>query len=118
RMTSADVLASYQRYGKLGVDRSILDIVERYETPDDATFVVVLKEPRPTFLETFSAFTSPIVIIPKETADAPAMQLPPIGTGPFQFVEFVADSHAKLKRFDGYVSDKRHNDVVGFGGAK
>jgi len=46
------------------------------------------------------------------------MQLPPIGTGPFQFVEFVADSHAKLKRFDGYVSDKRHNDVVGFGGAK
>ena len=118
KLTSADVHASYRRYGRIGVDRSILDIVERYETPDDATFVVVLKEARPTFLETFSAFTSPIVIIPSENADAAPLQLPIVGTGPFQFVEFVADSHAKLRRFDGYVPDTRHRDIAGFGGAK
>ena len=118
KMTSADVLASYQRYQRLGIDRSILDIVDKFETPDDATFVVRLKEARPTFIEAFSAFTTPIVIIPSENASAQALQLPYVGSGPFQFVEFIADSHVKLRRFDGYVPDKRHNDVIGFGGYK
>ena len=117
-MTSDDVLASYQRYQKVGVDRSILDIVDRFETPDASTFTIVLKDTRPTFLESLSYFTVPIVIIPRENANAAPQQLPPVGTGPFQLVEFVADSHVKLKRFEGYTPNTDFTEATGFGGYK
>ncbi|MCZ8109020.1 MAG: ABC transporter substrate-binding protein [Burkholderiales bacterium] len=117
-MTSADVAASFQRYSKIGVDRSILEPVEKWETPDAATFVLKLKEARPTFIEQLSAFTVPVVIIPAENAEAAAQQLPIVGTGPFQLEEFKPDSHVKLKRFAGYKPDTRHTTLSGFGGNK
>jgi peptide/nickel transport system substrate-binding protein len=117
-MTSADVLASFQRYQRLGVDRSILAPVDHFDTPDPATFRITLKEPRPTFLESMSSITVPIVIFPKENQNAPPQQLPAIGTGPFQLVQFVPDSYVKLKRFDGYSPDPRYTDADGFGGYK
>ncbi len=117
-MSSADVLASYNRYMKVGIDRGIYAIVDKYEAPDPATFIVRLKQAQPTFLENFSSFSIPVVIVPSEITDAPAMQMPTIGTGPFQLVEFVADSHVKMKRFDGYQSDTRYKDIDGFGGNK
>jgi peptide/nickel transport system substrate-binding protein len=117
-MTSADVRASFERYARVGVDRSILAPVDHYETPDPGTFVAVLKEPRPTFIEAMSAISVPIVIIPEENKDAPAQQLPSVGTGPFQMVQFVPDSFVKLKRFEGYSPDTRYSDRDGFGGYK
>ena len=81
-MTSADVLASFQRYQRVGIDRSILTPVDHYETPDAATFRIVLKEPHPTFLESMSSITVPIIIIPKENSAALPQQLPAVGTGP------------------------------------
>jgi peptide/nickel transport system substrate-binding protein len=35
-MTSADVVASFNRYMRVGNDRSIFAIVEKWETPDAA----------------------------------------------------------------------------------
>jgi peptide/nickel transport system substrate-binding protein len=117
-MTSADVLASFNRYMRVGNDRGMFSIVEKYETPDPATFVMRLKQPQPTFLENLSSFSVPVVIIPSELAEAPALQLQAIGTGPYQIAEFVADSHARLRRFDGYQPDTRYKDIDGFGGYK
>ena len=117
-MTSADVAASFQRYSKIGVDRSILEPVEKWETPDANTFVLKLKEARPTFIEQLSAFTVPVVIIPAENVDAPAQQLPIVGTGPFQLEEFKPDSQVKLKKYAGYKPDTRHTTISGFGGNK
>ncbi len=115
-LTSADVLASFQRYQRVGFDRSILDVVDSMATPDPNTFVITLKESRPTFMEAVSSFTVPIVIIPSENANAPAQQLPPVGTGPFQFVEFVADSHIRIRRYENYRPDTRYQTMRGFGG--
>ncbi len=117
-MTSADVQASFERYQRVGIDRSILAPVDHFETPDDATFRIVLKEPRPTFLESMSSITVPIVIVPKENANAPPQQLPAVGTGPYQLVQFMPDGYVKLKRFDGYAPDTRYTDEDGFGGYK
>ena len=117
-MTTEDVVASFDRYKKVGIDRGILDIVEKWEAPDKFTFIIRMKSAQPTFLENLSSFSVPIVIIPKENAEAPAMQLKPVGTGPWEFVEFVADSHVKLKRFEGYKPDTRYKDINGFGGYK
>lgn len=117
-MTSADVVASFNRYKRVGVDRGVLDPVDGWDAPDASTFVLRLKEPRPLFIEALSAFTVPIAIIPAENADAPPQQLPIIGTGPYRLDEFRADSHVRLRRFDGYKPDARYNDITGFGGFK
>lgn len=117
-MTSDDVAASFRRYQRVGIDRSILGPVDHFETPDADTFKIVLKEPRPTFLESMSSITVPIIIIPKENENAPPQQLPAMGTGPYQLVQFMADGYVKLKRFDGYQPDTRYTDLDGFGGYK
>lgn len=117
-MTSDDVSASFDRYKKLGILKGMLDPVDKWETPAPDTFVIKMKQAQTTFLENLSSFSVPIVIVPRENTDAPALQLKTVGTGPFEFVEFVADSHVRLKRYDGYVSDKRYQTTNGFGGYK
>jgi peptide/nickel transport system substrate-binding protein len=117
-MTSADVVATFNRYLKVGSDKSILAAVDRWEAPDPSTFVIRLKQPQPIFLELMSNIAPPLVIIPAENAGAEAMQLPAIGTGPYQFVEFVADSHFKARRFDGYKADMRYAGNNGLAGYK
>ncbi|MBI1773780.1 MAG: ABC transporter substrate-binding protein [Proteobacteria bacterium] len=117
-MSSADVVASFQRYFKVGIDRGYLEAIANLEAPDPLTFIVKMKAPQPTFLENLSSFLVPVAITPAENTSAAPMQMAPIGTGPFQYVEFIADSHVKLKRFDGYTPDTRYKDIDGFGGYK
>ncbi len=102
-MTSADVMASFDRYAKVGFQRGTLSNVASWDAPDPGTFVLHMKLSQPTFIEALSSFSSPIVIIPAEQRDIPAQQLTqPIGTGPFQIATPVPGGAIKLKRFDGY----------------
>ena len=118
-MTSADVAASFERYKKVGNQRSTLDNVAGWDTPDPATFVLRMSVAQPTFIEALSSFSVPIVIIPAELKDTPAQQLTqPVGTGPFQLVESVPGSYVKLKRFDGYQPNTKYEQRTGFGGYK
>ncbi len=118
-MTSADVVASFDRYARVGNQRSTLDNVASWDAPDAATFVIRMKAAQPTFIEALSSFSVPIVIIPAENRDVPAQQLTqPIGTGPFQLVESVPGSYVKLKRFDGYQPNTSFENRTGFGGYK
>jgi len=117
-LTAADVVATFDRYKTVGIDRGMLAPVEGWEAKDPSTFVINMKTPQPTFLENLSSFLVPVAIVPAESASAAAMQLPSIGTGPFQLVENIADSHVKLKRYDGYTPDTRYANVDGFGGYK
>ncbi len=118
-MTSADVLASFQRYEKVGVDRKILDSVASMSAPEKYTFQIKLKRAVPTFIEDLSSFAVPVVIMPAEETAKPAGKTEPyIGTGPYQFVEWVPDSHVKLKRFERYKVNEAFPDRTGFGGRK
>ena len=118
-MTSADVVASFDRYAKVGNQRSTLDNVDRWDAPDASTFVIHMKKIQPTFIEALSSFSVPIVIIPSENRDVPAQQLTqPIGTGPYQLVESIPGSEVKLKRFEGYQPNTSFQDRTGFGGYK
>jgi peptide/nickel transport system substrate-binding protein len=117
-MTSDDVIASFERYKKLGVSRYILELADHWEAPDPNTFVITLKQPQPIYLEMLSYFTVPMVIIPRENADAPAMQLPAVGTGPYQVSEFIPNNVVKLRRFEDFQPDTRYTEATGFGGYK
>jgi peptide/nickel transport system substrate-binding protein len=117
-MTSDDVLASFERYKRVGASRYILDLADHWDAPDANTFAITLKQPQPIYLEMLSYFTVPMVIIPRENANAAPQQLPPVGTGPYQVAEYVPDSYVKLRRFDGYQPDTRYTDASGFGGYK
>jgi peptide/nickel transport system substrate-binding protein len=118
-MTSADVVASFDRYAKVGNQRSTLDNVDHWDAPDATTFVIHMKNIQPTFIEALSSFSVPIVIIPAESRDVPAQQLTqPIGTGPYQLVQATPGSMVKLKRFDGYKPNTSFQERTGFGGYK
>jgi peptide/nickel transport system substrate-binding protein len=118
-MTSADVVASFDRYAKVGNQRSTLNNVDHWDAPDPATFVIHMKQIQPTFIEALSSFSVPIVIIPAESRDVAAQQLTqPIGTGPYQLVEAAPGSMVKLKRFDGYQPNTSFLQRTGFGGYK
>jgi peptide/nickel transport system substrate-binding protein len=117
-MTAADVLASWQRFQRMALQRGILGQVERMEAPDRATFVVTLKQRQPTFIDQVSSFAVPISIHPASQKDAEGGKLEPIGTGPFQFVEFVPDSHVLVRRFDNYAPNTSQQGTNGFAGRK
>ena len=117
-MTSADVAASWDRYGKVGLDRQVFDAVAGWEATDPATFVVHMKQAQPTFLEKLSSFSIPIVIVPAEAKDDPPQQLRTIGTGPWQLVQSVPGSYVTLKRYDGYTPNPHFEQRTGFGGYK
>lgn len=117
-MTSADVLASFERYQEIGIDRATLEPVESMSAPDPSTFVITLKNKVPVFIEQLSSFRVPIVIIPAEEAAKEANQIEYIGTGPFKFAEWVPDGFVKLERFDEYVPNTAFEGKTGFGGYK
>ena len=117
-LTSADVKASFERYKRMGLARVTLAPIASMAAPDPATFVITVAKPQPIFLEELSSFVVPIAIIPSEQADREGGKLDLIGTGPMQFVEWVPDSHIRLKRFEGYKPDMRYKGNDGFGGQK
>jgi peptide/nickel transport system substrate-binding protein len=113
------VVASFDRYAKVGLQRSTLDNVARWDAPDASTFIIRMKRVQPTFIEALSSFSVPIVVIPAESRDVPGLQLTqPVGTGPYQLVDLVPGSAVKLKRFDGYQPNTSFQERTGFGGYK
>jgi peptide/nickel transport system substrate-binding protein len=116
-MTSADVLASFERYKRLGVNNT-LAAVASMEAPDPHVFRLTLKAASPIFLEELSSFTVPIAILPAEEKDKAGGKVEIIGTGPFAFVEWKPDSHVELRRFAEYAADARFAGNDGFGGRK
>lgn len=116
-MTSADVKASLERYGRVGASPTLKE-VESIETPGKHQVVVTLKKPTPGFIDMLSSPRAPAAIIPAEEAGKDAGKIELIGTGPFQFVEYKPDSHVRLKRFDGYVPNTNFRKPDGFSGRK
>lgn len=117
-MTSADVRASMERYARIGGSADVLKPVAAYEAPDAKTLVLKMRAVFPGLIEAISSPRAPFVVMPEEECAKPLGQPAPIGTGPFAFVEFRPDSHAKLARFDGYTPNTNFTRRDGFTGRK
>ncbi|MBL8696775.1 MAG: ABC transporter substrate-binding protein [Alphaproteobacteria bacterium] len=117
-LTSADVLASFQRYQQLSPNKAQLANVEAFEVPDAHTFVIKLKAPNAVFVEVLKTPTYPFSILPAEQKDKAAREVDVIGTGPFKLGEWVRDSHLTMRRNDDYSIDTARPGIDGLAGRK
>src|SRR5688572_21659345 len=118
-MTSADVVASLKRWGKMSTPgKQVFKDVEGVEAKDSHTVASYLKEPVGSLIMGLARPNSGAVIYPKENIDAAGEgQIKQfIGTGPYRFVEHNPDRHIKLARFKDYVA--RADAADGFGGKR
>lgn len=117
-MGPADVVASLERYRKVGASASLLGAIDTVTATGADKVTVKLKSVQSTFLGNLSSPRAPIAIMPAEEAAKPGGQAQPIGTGPFRFVEYKPDSHTKIARFDAYRPNPAYKERDGFAGAK
>lgn len=102
--TAADVKYSFDRIKELPSPAAFLiDEVEEVVVVDPYTVRIVLKQPFAPILAHLAHPSNSIVNrrSVEEAGDAYGTQVA-VGTGPFEFVEWVAGSHVELKRYDGY----------------
>jgi len=102
-MTADDVVYSFQRLlspETASPRAKDFAVIQSVSAPDAKTVVFTLKKPSAAFLSNLAYGWA--AIVPKEAAAT--LRDHPVGTGPFQLVEWVKDSHVTLARFDGYFS--------------
>lgn len=104
--TAADVKYSLLKQKDIGPrGRITFANVANIETPDPHTAVIVLSKPAPYLLKALSSAETPIVSH-KRYGEADALvhenNNHPIGTGPFQFKEWVKGSHVVLEKNPNY----------------
>lgn len=105
---SDDVVASLERWARIGPKGSALAGLERYEIVDDYTVTMHFVEPMGrSLLLALGSDENKAVIMPKEVAEASPTAgtlSAVIGTGPYRFVEYRDDQYLKLARFDDYTA--------------
>ncbi|MDN2567774.1 ABC transporter substrate-binding protein [Aquibium sp. A9E412] len=110
-ITSQDVKFSIEAVKENHPFATMFAPVTGIETPDARTAVIRLSAPHPAILTAMSGVLLPI--IPEhvygdgqELRTHPA-NVAPVGSGPFELVEFIANERIVLKRFDDFFIDGR-----------
>lgn len=108
-MTSADVLASLQRWGEFGSRGSLIfDHVESVEATGDFEITLKLKEPFGPWKNLMAFINGGPAIYPASVLEGATKEpISPenyIGTGPYKFNAWEANRYVELVRFDDYAS--------------
>jgi peptide/nickel transport system substrate-binding protein len=118
-LTSADVVASLNRWGDMAADgRSLWKLVREVDAKGSHEIVIHLKEPYADLVSALAGAQGGAAIYPKEVIDAagtgPLKQF--IGTRPFRLVEHRPNRHVRLARFKEYAA--RNEPPNGAGGKR
>lgn len=103
-VTVEDIQYSFERLLGVHTDEPLsseFDSIDELEARDENTFVITLKEPNSNFLYTLTALNA--AIIPESNDDQQNEN--PIGTGPFQFVEYSPGTKFVMEKNDDYWQD-------------
>ncbi|WP_284008388.1 ABC transporter substrate-binding protein [Haloarcula pelagica] len=99
-MTSADVLASYERVQNGDfLATGFFDFVEELRAPDDYTFEIQLTQPFAPFLAKMA--TAELSVMPAEKAQQDMVE-EPIGTGPYKFESREIETSFTMVRNEDY----------------
>ena len=104
-LTSDDVIASLNRWGKLSnYGRLLYKNVKEVKKTNDYTIQIVLKKASPLVPIMLAYPNQQAAIYPKEVVEEAGLNEIKqfIGTGPFRFVEWKHDQYIKLERYHGY----------------
>ncbi len=106
-LTSKDIKATYDRIispppGVISARKSLYQVIETVETPDDHTVVFRIGRPAASFLASLASPWNYIYKADILAKDPRWYEKNIMGTGPFKFVEHVAGSHLVAKRNENY----------------
>jgi peptide/nickel transport system substrate-binding protein len=106
-LTSADVKASFDRIanpptGVVSLRKSSYTIVKSIDAPDPTTIVFKLREVSASMLDVLASPFNCIFSAAKLKDDPKFPEQNILGSGAYQFVEYVRGSHLTTKRFDDY----------------
>ncbi len=118
-LTSADAVASVLRYTQMtSTGREVRPHLASVDVVDDLTFTITLTQPFGGLLAALAyrqAIVLPAAVI-EEVGTDQIRAAQAIGTGPYEFVEWLPDQYMRFKRFEGYVA--RDEEPSGYGGGK
>lgn len=104
-VTAEDAVFGYQKFFDMWGHRGAMSYIAKTEVRDKYTFVVKLKMPYGGFLSTWGPASSFSAIHCKKAIEEMGIKefgRNPIGSGPYELVEWKPGVHIKLKKFEGY----------------
>jgi peptide/nickel transport system substrate-binding protein len=83
-------------------------LIKDVEVPDASTVRITLNTPSGVFLANLANIICPVVIYPEGEVEKQGGAITkPVGTGPYEFVEWKKDAYMRMKKFKDYVADTR-----------
>ncbi len=83
-------------------------LVKEVEATDASTVRISLNNPSGVFLANLANVICPVVIYPEGEVEKQGGAITkPVGTGPYEFVEWKKDAFLRMKKFKDYVADSR-----------
>jgi peptide/nickel transport system substrate-binding protein len=83
-------------------------LVKEFAATDASTVRITLNQPSGVFLANLANVICPVVIYPEGEVERQGGAITkPIGTGPYEFVEWKKDAYLRVKKFKDYVADSR-----------
>lgn len=105
-LTAEDVKFSLDRAINTAAVSYIVDFIDTVTVDDEYTVTVKTKAPFAPALRNLAIPFAAIVPKAVVEADEAAFILNPVGSGPYQFVEWKQNDHVTLKAFDDYYAGK------------
>jgi peptide/nickel transport system substrate-binding protein len=120
-LTADDVHASIDRWANVlgvGFGEDLMAATDEMRVVDDYTLEFEMNRPFGTFAVALARQSNACAIYPQEIVDeaGDGSINEFIGTGPYQFVEHIADQHILVERFEDYVP--RDEEPNGYAGGK